>query len=245
MKKIFDISIKDFLTKKFVLLSLLPLLISIFIVGLITFFGGREFFEILKSGIENNDFTLLQNYPFLAKVLNYGISKWLIGAIFYIAGTFFVLMLSVIIALIVAGFLTPVVTKEINSRHYNFQRSDEVSFLKITKIMMIEIFKFIGILLICLVFYFVPILNLFIINVPFFYIFYKFLLIDVASNTLNSQRFFIVYKKGGGYKFIFSCFLFYLLCLIPLVGLFFQLFFVIFLSHILYSGELKFSHQIK
>lgn len=239
MGKIFDISIKDFLTKKFILLSLLPLLGAVLVLGILAFFGGKEGFENLQIAIANGDFTILQNYPIISKILNYSITKWIIGAFFYIAGTFLVLIFSVIIAVIIAGFLTPVVTKEINLRHYNLERQNEVSFLKVVKLMATSLLKFIAIFLICLVFYFVPILNLFVINIPFFYLFYKFLLIDVASNSLNKERFEKIYKKGGGYKFMLSCFLFYLLCLIPLVGLFLQLFFVIFLSHILYQNEQK------
>ncbi len=239
MGKIFDISIKDFLTKKFILLSLLPLLGAVLVLGILAFFGGKEGFENLQIAIANGDFTLLQNYPIISKILNYSITKWIIGAFFYIAGTFLVLIFSVIIAVIIAGFLTPVVTKEINLRHYGLTKQNEVSFLKVVKLMATSLLKFIAIFLICLVFYFVPILNLFVINIPFFYLFYKFLLIDVASNSLNKERFDKIYRQGGGYKFMLSCFLFYLLCLIPLVGLFLQLFFVIFLSHILYQNEQK------
>ena len=245
MGKVFDISLKDFLTKKFILLSLLPLLGAVLVLGILAFFGGKEGFETLQSAIANGDFTLLQNYPIISKILSYGVTKWIIGAFFYIAGTFLVLIFSVVIAVIIAGFLTPVVTKEINSRHYNLAKQNEVSFLKVIKLMATSLLKFIAIFLICLVFYFVPILNLFVINVPFFYLFYKFLLIDVASNSLNSDRFDKIYRQGGGYKFMFSCFLFYLLCLIPLVGLFLQLFFVIFLSHILYQNEQKFGIKNK
>ena len=245
MNKIFNISVKDFLTKKFILLSLLPLLGAILVLGILAFFGGKESFENLQNALANGDFTLLQNYPIIAKILSYGVTKWIIGAFFYIAGTFLVLIFSVIIAVIIVGFLTPVVTKEINLRHYNLQKQGEVSFLRVLKLMFFTILKFIVIFLICLVFYFVPILNLFIINVPFFYLFYKFLLIDVASNSLNSERFEKIYKRGGGYKFMLSCFLFYLLCLIPLVGLFLQLFFVIFLTHILYQNELKLGTKAK
>ena len=245
MGKVFDISLKDFLTKKFILLSLLPLLGAVLVLGVLAFFGGKESFETLQSAIANGDFTLLQSYPIISKILNYSVTKWIIGAFFYIAGTFLVLIFSVIIAVVIAGFLTPVVTKEINLRHYNLERQNEVSFLKVIKLMAVSLLKFIAIFLICLVFYFVPILNLFVINVPFFYLFYKFLLIDVASNSLNKERFDKIYRQGGGYKFMLSCFLFYLLCLIPLVGLFLQLFFVIFLSHILYQNEQKFGVKKK
>ena len=82
MGKIFDISIKDFLTKKFILLSLLPLLGAVLVLGILAFLGGKEGFENLQSAIANGDFAVLQNYPLLAKILNYGITKRILGAVF-------------------------------------------------------------------------------------------------------------------------------------------------------------------
>ena len=141
------------------------------------------------------------------------------------------------IALIVAGFLTPVVAKEINKRHYNYVLKSEASTARVLKVMMVEIVKFLGILLVCLPLLFVPFVNFFIINVPFFYIYYKLLLIDVGSNTLDSDKFELALLEGGGVKFIAFTLLFYLISLVPLVGLFFQLYFVIVLSHLFYQRE--------
>ncbi|HDX8147265.1 TPA: hypothetical protein RQJ23_001760, partial [Campylobacter fetus] len=92
-----------------------------------------------------------------------------------------------------------------------------------------------AILLICTPFLFVPFLNLFIINLPFFYLFYKFMLIDVASNCMDKTMFEITMIKGAGLGFALSAILFYLLCLIPFIGLFFQLFFVMFFTHLLFK----------
>ena len=141
------------------------------------------------------------------------------------------------IALIVAGFLTPVVTKEINKRHYNYVLKSEVSTARVLKVMTVEIMKFLGILLVCLPLLFVPVLNFFIINVPFFYIYYKLLLIEVGSNTLEGDNVELALLEGGGVKFIAFTLLFYLISLVPLVGLFFQLYFVIVLSHLFFERE--------
>ena len=59
------------------------------------------------------------------------------------------------------------------------------------------------------------------------------MLIDIASNTSDSLIFEIDMQKGGGVKFFSASVLFYILTLVPFVGLFLQIFFVIFLSHIL------------
>ncbi|CZE49958.1 EI24 domain-containing protein [Campylobacter geochelonis] len=238
---IFRLSLKDFLTRKFILLSILPFLVAVVLLSGFMIFGGKELFDTLSLGAQSGDFSFLDEseYPWLAKALTFGLTKWIISALFYVAGTFLVLMLSVFIALGVAGFLTPIVAKELNSRHYNLVKESEPSFWRVMKLMGIELVKFIVILLICLPLLFIPVINLFAINIPFFYLYYKFLLVDVASNALDKTKFELAYKKGGGYGFIFACIVFYILCLVPFVGLFFQLFFVIYLTHILYSKERK------
>ena len=239
MGKIFRLSSEDFFTRKFILLSLLPFFCPLVILGVLAYFGGSELFSVLSAGAQSGDFSFLdeQRFPIIAKILSFAATKWIIGAIFYALASFAVLMLSVFCALLIAAFLTPTVTKEINARHYRLSRADEASTARVLKLTALEILKFLAILFICSVLLFVPVINLFIINVPFFYIYYKLILIDVASNTLNAKSFERCYKRGGGYKFSLSAFVFYLLCLVPLVGLFFQLFFIIFLSHVLLIDE--------
>ncbi|MDO5046900.1 EI24 domain-containing protein [Campylobacter sp.] len=235
----FNLAVKDFLTAKFLILSTLPLILSIVILGALMIFGGKEIYTALSMGAASGDFSFLDEsaHPYIAQILSYGFMKWIISALFYITGTFFVLILSVFIALIVAGFLTPVVTKEINKRHYQIAEFETISLARTLKLMSIVIAKFILLLLISLPLLFVPALNLFIINVPFFYLYYSLLFIDIGSNTLSKNKFEIAWMDGGGYEFKFTALVFYLLCLIPLVGLFLQIFFVIYFSHFFFQKE--------
>ena len=99
--------------------------------------------------------------------------------------------------------------------------------------------KFILIFLICIPLLFIPVVNLFILNLPFFYLFYRLILIDIASNTSDSLIFEIDLQKGGGIKFFSASVLFYIITLIPFVGLFLQIYFVIFLSHVLLEKNSK------
>ena len=191
MGRIFNLAKQDFFTRKFILLSLLPLVCSLIILGTLAFFGGKELFDALSQGAQSGDFSFLdeQRFPVIAKILSFAATKWIIGAIFSVFASFAVLMLSVFCALIIAAFLTPAVTKEINARHYRLIRADEASTARVLKLMSVEILKFLAILFICSVLLFVPVINLFIINVPFFYIYYKLVLIDVASNALSAKSF--------------------------------------------------------
>lgn len=114
---ILRLSIKDLFTPKFIALSILPLVFSALIIAAIAMFGGRELYEALNAAIPGEAGALAE-YPMLAKILSLGIAKWLIGAIFYAVGAYLVVMLSVFCALAVAGFLTPMIAREINRRHY-------------------------------------------------------------------------------------------------------------------------------
>lgn len=243
----FKISIKDFLTPKFLGLSFLPFIISVVLLSVFMIYGGSELFDMLKAGAKSGDFSFLdeERFPIVAKFLAFGVTKWIISALFYFAGTFLVIILSLVIATIVVGFLTPVVTKHINLKYYNLHKKDEPNFARVSIIMLKELGIFLLFLLIALPFLFVPVVNLFVIHIPFFYIYYKFMLIDVGSNTLNKERFERFYLRGGGYDFIFLCFLFYLVSLIPFLGIFLQILFVINLSHNVYQKELKFIAKYK
>ena len=241
MINLLRLGFKDFFTAKFITLSILPLFLSICSLTWLTIWGGGEIFDLLSDGAESGDFgfgdTNSTLSSFAIKILSFSTTKWIISILFYVLSTFLTIIISIIIALIVAGFLTPVVAKEINKRHYNYVLKNEVSTARVLKVMMVEIMKFLGILLVCLPLLFVPVLNFFIINVLFFYIYYKLLLIDVGSNTLDSEKFELALLEGGGIKFVAFTFLFYLISLVPLVGLFFQLYFVIVLSHLFYQRE--------
>ncbi|QPH85107.1 EI24 domain-containing protein [Campylobacter concisus] len=241
MINLLRLGFKDFFTAKFITLSILPLFLSICSLAWLTIWGGGEIFDLLSEGAKSSDYAFIDANSTLSsyaiKILNFSATKWIISILFYVLSTFLTIIISIIIALIVAGFLTPVVAKEINKRHYNYVLKSEAGTIRVLKVMMVEIMKFLGILLVCLPLLFVPVLNFFIINVPFFYIYYKLLLIDVGSNTLDSEKFELALLEGGGIKFIVFTLLFYIISLVPLVGLFFQLYFVIVLSHLFFEKE--------
>lgn len=241
MINLLRLSFKDFFIAKFITLSILPLFLSICSLTWLTIWGGGEIFDLLSDSAKNENFAFLEpnsTLSFIAiKILSFSATKWIVSILFYILSTFLTIIVSIVIALVVAGFLTPVVAKEINKRHYNYVLKNEVSTARVLKVMMVEIMKFLGILLVCLPLLLVPFVNFFIINVPFFYIYYKLLLIDVGSNTLDSDKFELALLEGGGIKFIAFTLLFYLISLVPLVGLFFQLYFVIVLSHLFFERE--------
>lgn len=241
MSELFTISLRDFLTRKFILLSILPLFCSLMLFGWLVFFGGGELMDALKAGAASGDFAFLDEsrFSFIATILSFEFVKWIIGAIFYVLGAFLAMFASVFLAVAIAGFFTPIVAKEINARHYRQSVLPEVATSRVVSLSMRVVGKFLLIFLVCLpLIIFVPFINLLVLNVPFFYLYYKLMLIDVGSSTLNDSKFELAWLEGGGLKFKIACVAFYLASLLPLVGLFFQLFFIIFLSHISFQRQI-------
>ncbi|MDL0087826.1 EI24 domain-containing protein [Campylobacter gastrosuis] len=236
MIEIFRLSIADFWSKKFIYLAILPLFFSIFMLSLALFLGAKPAVLAIFDAING----YFGEYEIVKFLMQNELFNWLINAFVYAFGAYLVVILSVFFALFVAGFLTPIVVNEINKRHYKIILKNDVSLVFITKIMVVEILKFLGILLVCLPLLFVPVLHFFVGIIPFFYIYYKFLLVDVASNILGKTKFELCLIEGGGVGFVLSSFAFYLVSLLPIVGLFFQLFFVIFLTHLVFRRYLKF-----
>ncbi len=228
-------SIKDFLTFRILLLSTLPFLISFLIFGSLFLYGGSEFIDFLKASNEGNFANIdPQIHPIVNYILTLAFVKWIFVTFFYLFGTFLILLLSIIIGVVVVGFFTPYIVKIIHQKYYqNFQR-DEINFKKVLWIYIKIFFVFIFLSIVAIPLLIVPGVNLFIFNIPFYYLFHNLLVVDVGSNIENIQRFKLItqkYKK----EFISATFLSYLLSLIPIIGLFLQPLFVIFLTHLFFE----------
>jgi len=237
MTKSLKIAFGDFLTPKFLLLSTLPLFFTTLILGIVFYFSGGEVLKLLDSAITSGDFEILRDYPVLQKILSFWLIKWLFSAIFYTLGAILTIFLSLLITLIVIGFLTPIATNWVNSKHYNLPIAVRAKFGYCARLMIREFGVFLLISLAISPLIFVPFVGFLAINIPLFYLYFKFMLIDVASNCLEMDEFEQEIKKCGGKEFILGALLCYLLCLIPFVGVFMQLFFVIFLAHILLAKK--------
>ncbi|MBR3481651.1 MAG: EI24 domain-containing protein [Neisseriaceae bacterium] len=237
MSNLLALSFRDFWTKKIILWSFLPLIMVLLIFFTLFIIGGGALLDSVKTGLETGNYGFIEQYKILSWFLHLTLVHYLMYFLFYSLGFIFVIIFSVIIALIIAGLLTPIITAEIDARHYQFNISPKANFYIVIKEMAWVFLKFIGLFLLCLPLCFIPGLGLIVLHIPFFYLFYKFFLVDIYSNTVSQDDFLIQIKQGGGSAFIFACFIFYLLCLIPLAGLFLQLFFVIYLTHLVYRKK--------
>ncbi|EGR7883310.1 EI24 domain-containing protein [Campylobacter jejuni] len=230
---ILKLAIKDFLSLKFLKFTLIPLIFSLVLMlflGVLGFSALLDYFNSLFSVGEDSFWAWFYALHFV---------QILITIISFLFSGFIVIFASVFLALFITSFLTPFIAKEINQKYYHYDNTNEVSTLKV----IFEIFKifikFIGIFLLCTLALFLPFINIFVYYLAFYYLFHKLLMIDVTSTILDKESFKNFHSDFSPLEFKFSTLCFYLLSSVPLLGLFLQVFFVIFLTHLAYQRILK------
>lgn len=227
-------SLRDFFSSKFLTLSFAPLLGAAIVLSIVMFLGISEVISILKNEIQNDSYIFFngESYPILTKILSFAVVHYIIGAFLWFIGGFLIVVLSIVVAVLIVGFLTPTVVKILHARYYSHLplAKDPVSNSKMIIITIGILLKFILLFIICIPFLFIPVVNIAIFNIPFYYLFHKLLIFDVTSNIFSK----LSYKKSVEsyrWNFMVITFFFYLLALIPIFGLFLQLFFIIYLTH--------------
>ncbi|EOF7243856.1 EI24 domain-containing protein [Campylobacter jejuni] len=230
---ILKLAIKDFFSFKFLKFTLIPLIFSLILMlflGVLGFSALLDYFNSLFSVGEDSFWAWFYALHFV---------QILITIISFLFSGFIVVFASVFLALFITSFLTPFIAKEINQKYYHYDNANEVSTLK-TIFEIFKIFiKFIGIFLLCTLALFLPFINIFVYYLAFYYLFHKLLMIDVASTILDKESFKNFNSDFSPLEFKFSTLCFYLLSSVPLLGLFLQVFFVIFLTHLGYRRILK------
>ncbi|MFH5306572.1 EI24 domain-containing protein [Campylobacter jejuni] len=230
---ILKLAIKDFFSFKFLKFALIPLIFSLIFMlflGVLGFSALLDYFNSLFSVREDSFWAWFYALHFV---------QILITIISFLFSGFIVVFASVFLAFFITSFLSPFIVKEINQKYYRYDNINEISTLKI----IFEIFKifikFIGILLLCTLALFLPFINIFVYYLAFYYLFHKLLMIDITSTILDKESFKNFHSNFSPLEFKFSTLCFYLLSSVPLLGLFLQVFFVIFLTHLAYQRILK------
>ena len=165
---------KDFLTGKFLFLSLAPFIVPVLILGSFFIYGSSEFITLLQEGSVNGDYSYIDEkaYPILTYLLGFSVFHWLLMTLFVVLGTFGVVLLSLVIAVITVGFLTPYIVNAVRKKSYLHVKKYEgegflVALLSIFKIFM----KFILLFLCTLPFLLLPFVNFLSFNCHFFIFF--------------------------------------------------------------------------
>ncbi|EGF1190334.1 hypothetical protein IBZ77_001392 [Campylobacter coli] len=230
--KILRLAIKDFFTLQFLKFALIPLTFSFILMIFLAIFGFSfllDYFNSLFSVGEDSFWAWFYALHFVQILIT------LISVLF---SGFVIIFASVFLALFITSFLTPLIVKQINNKYYHHEVQNISNMYIIFEIFKIFL-KFIGIFLLCTLALFLPFINLFVYYLAFYYLFHKLLMIDVTSTILDKESFKNFHSDFSPLEFKFSTLCFYLLSSVPLLGLFLQVFFVIFLTHLAYQRILK------
>ncbi|WP_458700112.1 EI24 domain-containing protein [Sulfurospirillum sp. 1307] len=234
-------SLKDFFSGRFLFISLAPFIVPILILGGFFIYGSSEFIDLLNQGASTGDFSFIDEsvHPTIAYLLTFSIIHWLIMTLFVVVGTFGVVLISLIIAVITVGLLTPFIVSSIRKRHYpHIREGSEDSLFKSLWNIFIIFLKFILLFLCTLPFLLLPFVNFMIFQVPFFYLFYQLMVYDLLSVGVSEDAKKIV--EENKISLLIILLIFFFLSLIPMFGLLLQVFFVVYLSHFILSKSRTF-----
>ena len=239
------LSIQDFFTPKMLKYALLPFLITIVIMYILFFIiagVGLDSLSTLdvqstqtsiQNGIPHTESITaqLQGLEIVKYLMSFALTSWIVTFLVYAIGGFLTMHASIFVAVIVIGFLTPMVMKELQKRHYSdvemigHSNIFEVIFSIIKwSVVMIVLF------ILLVPFYFIPLLNIIAFNLPLYYFFHKMLTFDVSSNLCTAEedkqiKYFS--KNSIRAKTLFL----YIISFIPFVILFGAIFYVIYIAH--------------
>ena len=237
------LSVRDFFTKSMLKIAFLPLIITMAVL-LIAFYSAADYgFDSLQVYIETTqsgqDVNVDPNAPFyyvwatalIAFLFQYSVTSWLVGFLFYTVGTIFVMMFSVFTTIIIIGFLTPFILEIINKRHYPKIKTN--GFGNILSPLWVLFRSGIIMVIMFLLFiplYFIPLVNVLALNIPFYYFFHKLLNYDIASTILTKEEYAVIHAKKAN-AFRGRTLLLYILSMVPFITLFTAVFYIIYLGH--------------
>ncbi len=246
--KLFLKSVRDYFTAPMLKLALLPFLITgVLLTGL--FFATADFgldafkssvLHIQSSEVVMQDGQVVQNNENDATYTGSGIvnflltnsvSSWMIGFLYYVIGFFGAAMLSIAVALVIVGFLTPKILRNLHERSYPDVEMKHYGNIFITVWVVLKNILVTGLLFILLIpLYFIPVVNVVALNYPLYYIFRRMLEFDITSELMDREEFEEIHYKER-HRLSFRMILLYLLSLIPLMGLVIPVFYIIYLGN--------------
>ena len=245
-------SIKDLFTSKMLQYSLVPFVLSMVVMYILFFviagIGLDQFATVdiqstqttIENGIPHTESfsATLENTAIIKFLMSSALTSWIASFLVYTIGGFLTLYASIFVAILIIGFLTHMILKEIQIRHYNdvemigYSNALEgiLLTLKWATVMIVLFIVFIPL-------YFIPLVNVIAFNFPLYYFFHKMITYDVSSNICTKEEAMKIHYFHGSTLRLKTLGL-YLLSLIPFVIFFASVFFVIYLGHS-YFTEVK------
>lgn len=236
-------SIKDFFTSSMLKIALVPLIVTMIILYMLFFtaadFGISSLQEIAQASQNGQEVVIDENAPIyivwmtylIVLLFKYSFTSWIAGFLFYTIGTVIVLQASVVLSIIVIGFLTPMILKILHRRYYSHLVLHEYGTIPLSIwVLLKSLFMMVFLFIILIPVYFVPILNVLAFSLPFYYFFHKLLNFDVSSTILSKEQFKIIYREEGNNFRLRTLFL-YFVSMIPFATLFTAVYYIIYLGH--------------
>jgi len=170
-------------------------------------------------------------------LMAYSLTSWLVSFFVFPIGGMFMFVIAIFTAILVIGFLTPAIMKELQARHSPEIELEGHGNVFSTLFHSLRYVAVMFILLIVLIpFYFIPLVNIVAINLPFYYLFHKFYLLDVGTTALTKEQ----YKQMmffQGNKVRMNTVILYAISMIPFAALITPVFNVIVLSHMVFRNK--------
>ena len=245
---LFTTSLKDFLTKPIIKIAFYPLIITLVVlymifftaadIGISTLENNIIHVESTQTTVDNNGVvdTINTQETYFGQgiidfLLKYSVTSWLASFLIYTVGSIIIMMFSVFISLLIIGFLTPMILRVIQKRHYptlefkGYGDMTSVVFVSIKSvIVMIVLF------IVLIPFYFIPIVNIIAFNLPLYYLFHKLLNFDVVSTIMTKEESYYLKAKHKDLFRTRTLFL-YFVSMIPFITLFSTVFYIVYLGH--------------
>jgi len=175
--------------------------------------------------------TMIEGNSVVEYLMSFAITSWLATFLIYAIGGFLTLYVSIFIAVLVIGFLTPFVLRELQRRHYpDIELIGHANLISGTFHLIKWSLVMILLFILLIPFYFIPILNIVAFNLPLYYFFHKMLKFDISSNICTKEE-----DKQINYllsnKLRLKTLALYLISLVPFAIFFTAILFVIYLGH--------------
>ncbi len=251
---IYTLSLKDYLTKKMLLLAFFPFFASLLVMYTLYFsafdaintnfsdfnYTSSSTSTSVINGVEHTQ-TVNNSYEgsggFIDFLKTNSVTSWFIEFVKYTVGIIVIFIVAIFTALFVIGFLTPQIVKEIHKRHYNHIELKSYGNI-VTNIFftMIHLMVTFILLIVMIPLYFIPFINILAFNFPFYYLFHKLMILDVSS-SIYTKNDFMKLKYINKSKYRFYTLGLYIISLVPFAVLITPVFNVIVLTHLLFQSK--------
>lgn len=244
-QNILSLSIKDFLTPKMLKYALLPFVITIIIMYILFFVVAGVGVEHLATlDVQSTQTTMQDSVPHTESMsaqlqgsgvvkylMSFALTSWMATFFIYAIGGFLTLYASIFIAVIVIGFLTPLVMRELQRRHYNdVEMTGHSNILSALFLILKWTLVMLSLFIVLIPFYFIPLVNIIAFNLPMYYFFHKMLVFDISSNiaTAKEDKQIRYFNKNSLRAKTLGL---YIISLIPFVIFFGAIFYVIYIGN--------------